>query len=218
MTSTETQRALGRVLAAKGWEIEPGIGDADRTTIEERVLLLPAWADNQLEGANLDVRPLQAAENFYRLRVGDYRVVFQRLGKDIVVHRVGRREDIYDRLQSLVLIRSGDGYLTPSMLDGRWMARVSIGAETTEREHVAALWDAMRRLAGGEDRRRGSRPDVYLGAGVDLAPEESSVHLAAGDRQQVGDRAVHLPGRDPGAVLGLREPPRFRHGPIVAPS
>jgi aromatic-L-amino-acid/L-tryptophan decarboxylase len=46
------------------------------------------------------------------------------------------------------LNRSGDGYLTPSMLDGRWMARVSIGAETTEREHVAALWDAMRRLAG----------------------------------------------------------------------
>ncbi len=45
--------------------------------------------------------------------------------------------------------RSGDAYLTPSMLDGRWMARVSIGAEPTEREHVAALWDLMREAAVG---------------------------------------------------------------------
>ena len=45
--------------------------------------------------------------------------------------------------------RSGEGYLTPSTLDGRWMARVSIGAEPTEREHVAALWDVMRAAASG---------------------------------------------------------------------
>ena len=40
--------------------------------------------------------------------------------------------------------RSGAAYLTPAVLDGRWMVRVSIGAEQTEREHVEALWDAMR--------------------------------------------------------------------------
>jgi aromatic-L-amino-acid decarboxylase len=40
--------------------------------------------------------------------------------------------------------RSGVAYLTPAMLEGRWMVRVSIGAETTEREHVAELWKAMR--------------------------------------------------------------------------
>ncbi len=45
--------------------------------------------------------------------------------------------------------RSGEAYLTPSTLDGRWMARVSIGAEATEREHVAALWDAIRAAANG---------------------------------------------------------------------
>ncbi len=39
--------------------------------------------------------------------------------------------------------RSGVAYLTPAILDGRWMVRVSIGAETTERADVAALWDAM---------------------------------------------------------------------------
>lgn len=39
--------------------------------------------------------------------------------------------------------RSGQAYLTPAILDGRWMVRVSIGAIPTEREHVAALWDLM---------------------------------------------------------------------------
>jgi aromatic-L-amino-acid decarboxylase len=43
--------------------------------------------------------------------------------------------------------RSGRAYLTPAVLDGRWMVRVSIGAETTERAHVAALWDLMRQCA-----------------------------------------------------------------------
>jgi aromatic-L-amino-acid/L-tryptophan decarboxylase len=39
---------------------------------------------------------------------------------------------------------SGAAYLTPAILDGRWMVRVSIGAETTERTHVDALWRTMR--------------------------------------------------------------------------
>ena len=40
--------------------------------------------------------------------------------------------------------RSGQAYLTPAILDGRWMVRVSIGALPTEREHVEALWKLMR--------------------------------------------------------------------------
>ena len=43
--------------------------------------------------------------------------------------------------------RSGAGYLTPATLDGRWMARVSIGAESTERAHVEALWQTLRQEA-----------------------------------------------------------------------
>jgi len=39
---------------------------------------------------------------------------------------------------------SGEAYLTPAMLDGRWMVRVSIGAIATERTHVAALWEILR--------------------------------------------------------------------------
>jgi len=43
--------------------------------------------------------------------------------------------------------RSGAAYLTPATLDGRWMVRVSIGAENTERTHVEALWRTMRHEA-----------------------------------------------------------------------
>jgi len=42
---------------------------------------------------------------------------------------------------------SGGAYLGPSMLDGRWMVRVSIGSISTERQHVEALWALMRREA-----------------------------------------------------------------------
>jgi aromatic-L-amino-acid decarboxylase len=40
--------------------------------------------------------------------------------------------------------RSGQAYLTPANLDDRWMVRVSIGAEQTERRDVEALWRLMR--------------------------------------------------------------------------
>ena len=43
--------------------------------------------------------------------------------------------------------RSGAAYVTPALLDGRWMVRVSIGALPTEREHVAALWALLQREA-----------------------------------------------------------------------
>jgi aromatic-L-amino-acid decarboxylase len=43
------------------------------------------------------------------------------------------------------LNRSGDAYLTPAILEGRWMVRVSIGALLTERSHLEGLWTAMKR-------------------------------------------------------------------------
>jgi aromatic-L-amino-acid decarboxylase len=45
--------------------------------------------------------------------------------------------------------RSGTAYLTPALVDGRWMVRVSVGAELTERPDVAAVWSAMRAAAEG---------------------------------------------------------------------
>jgi aromatic-L-amino-acid/L-tryptophan decarboxylase len=43
---------------------------------------------------------------------------------------------------------SGEAYLTPTLIDGRWAVRVSLGAVPTEREHVADLWRLMREKAG----------------------------------------------------------------------
>jgi aromatic-L-amino-acid decarboxylase len=44
---------------------------------------------------------------------------------------------------------SGEAYLTAALLDGRWMARVSIGAIATERADVEALWALLRRETEG---------------------------------------------------------------------
>jgi aromatic-L-amino-acid decarboxylase len=43
--------------------------------------------------------------------------------------------------------RSGKAFLSPAILDGSWMARVSIGVESTSREHVAALWELLQSCA-----------------------------------------------------------------------
>ena len=45
------------------------------------------------------------------------------------------------------LNRSGLTYLTPAVLDDRWMVRVSIGAEATERAHIEQVWAAMQAQA-----------------------------------------------------------------------
>lgn len=52
--------------------------------------------------------------------------------------------------------RSGAAYLTPAILDGRWMVRISIGAIETEREHVESLWVAIQREA-----------EAALGSGIE---------------------------------------------------
>jgi aromatic-L-amino-acid decarboxylase len=43
--------------------------------------------------------------------------------------------------------RSGEAYVTPATIDGRWMVRVSVGALATEAEDVAAVWAVMQRAA-----------------------------------------------------------------------
>ena len=52
--------------------------------------------------------------------------------------------DAHARALCDAINRSGVAYLTAASVNGEWIARVSIGAEMTEREHVATLWEAMR--------------------------------------------------------------------------
>lgn len=55
--------------------------------------------------------------------------------------------DAYTRGWAEAVNRSGEGYLTPATVDGRWMVRVSIGALGTGRADVDAIWDSIRRHA-----------------------------------------------------------------------
>jgi aromatic-L-amino-acid decarboxylase len=43
---------------------------------------------------------------------------------------------------------SGAAYLTPALLQGRWMVRVSVGSEQTERADVEALWRVLQAEVG----------------------------------------------------------------------
>ncbi len=45
--------------------------------------------------------------------------------------------------------RSGVAYLTPALLDGRWMVRISIGSAETEESDVQRVWQAIRQAAEG---------------------------------------------------------------------
>jgi aromatic-L-amino-acid decarboxylase len=85
-----------------------------------------------------------------------WRVVAPVLLQTVCVRRepdglAGDALDMYTRAWAERVNRSGAAYLTPAVLGGRWMVRISIGAEATERAHVETLWDAMRREA--EDRK-----------------------------------------------------------------
>ena len=42
---------------------------------------------------------------------------------------------------------SGKTFLSASTLDGRWMVRISIGVESTTRDHVKALWELLQATA-----------------------------------------------------------------------
>jgi aromatic-L-amino-acid decarboxylase len=42
---------------------------------------------------------------------------------------------------------SGAALVTPSLLDGNWSVRISIGAEPTERQDVEELWSLLKQAA-----------------------------------------------------------------------
>jgi aromatic-L-amino-acid/L-tryptophan decarboxylase len=55
--------------------------------------------------------------------------------------------DTHTRRWAQAVNDSGAAYLTPAVVDGRWMVRVSIGIESTEAVHVEKLWQTMRTAA-----------------------------------------------------------------------
>lgn len=58
----------------------------------------------------------------------------------------GQALDHHTRAWAEKLNQSGDAYVTPALLDERWMVRVSIGALGTEHQHVQRLWVRLQTL------------------------------------------------------------------------
>ena len=57
--------------------------------------------------------------------------------------------DRHNRAWADAVNQSGEAYLTPATIDGKWMVRVSIGALPTEAADVEAAWLVIRRFAEG---------------------------------------------------------------------
>ena len=47
-------------------------------------------------GLHGNIKRLQNADAAFRLRMGDYRILFDVIGDRIVIQRVGNRKDVYD--------------------------------------------------------------------------------------------------------------------------
>ena len=62
-------------------------------------------------------------------------------------HLTGEALDKHTLEWAAKLNQSGEAFVTPAILDGRWIVRVSIGTELTERKHVAQLWQLMQQAA-----------------------------------------------------------------------
>jgi aromatic-L-amino-acid/L-tryptophan decarboxylase len=62
--------------------------------------------------------------------------------------RDGDELDTYTLRWCEAVNASGLAHLTPAVLDGRWMVRISIGAEPTEWPDVQALWELMQEKVG----------------------------------------------------------------------
>ena len=80
------------------YRIEYGVSaldDLDRLPKRERVQVLRKIERLQL-GLQGNIKRLREADTAYRLRLGDYRILFDVVENVIIIRRIGNRKDIYD--------------------------------------------------------------------------------------------------------------------------
>jgi AAA domain len=99
------------VLIAKS-ALPRSLGDAPPPEVAAALAQLPG-AFGQLGlatgDASLNIKALRGQSGLYRLRVGDWRVVFVKTGEGFLVAAIGLREDIYERVGRMRLARKGEG-------------------------------------------------------------------------------------------------------------
>ena len=71
------------------------LDDLDRLVARERAQILRK-IERLRHGLRGNLKRLHQAEAMYRLRMGDYRVLFDVAGGVIVIRRIGNRKDVYD--------------------------------------------------------------------------------------------------------------------------
>jgi len=69
--------------------------DLDRLQPRQRTQILRK-IERLKQGLHGDIKRLQKADVMYRLRMGDYRVLFDVVESVIIVRRIGNRKDVYD--------------------------------------------------------------------------------------------------------------------------
>ena len=80
------------------YQIEYGasaLADLDDLPARERTQILRKIERLRL-GLHGNIKRLHEAEAMYRLRMGDYRILFDVDGDVIVIRRIGNRKDVYD--------------------------------------------------------------------------------------------------------------------------
>lgn len=80
------------------YQIEYGpsaLEDLDRLPARERARILRKIERLQ-HGLHGNIKRLQQAQTMYRLRMGDYRVLFDVASSVIIIRRIGNRKDVYD--------------------------------------------------------------------------------------------------------------------------
>jgi mRNA interferase RelE/StbE len=85
-------------MSEQKYQIEYGasaIEDLERLPTRERAQVLRK-VERLEHGLHGNIKRLQNADVAYRLRMGDYRILFDVIGNVIVVRRIGNRRDIYD--------------------------------------------------------------------------------------------------------------------------
>ena len=80
------------------YQIEYGpsaLDDLDDLPARERTQILRKIERLRL-GLHGNIKRLHKSEAMYRLRMGDYRILFDVEGDVIVIRRIGNRKDVYD--------------------------------------------------------------------------------------------------------------------------
>lgn len=109
---------------------------------------LQARLRRDLDNAQWLTRQVDASDEWRVLAPVPLQTVCVRHEPPQVVARGGDALDAHTLAWCDRINRSGAAYLTPAILDGRWMVRVSIGAIATERQHVEELWRVMQVSVG----------------------------------------------------------------------